>query len=83
MRNAHFNCSNIYVEKIRCAPDGRPGGTSGALNIILSDVRARLRPKAAAWARPGGAHGLGEGQAEPKPSRRAGPRLGLGLGRGF
>jgi hypothetical protein len=50
---------------------------------LASDVRARLRPKAAAWARPGGAHGLGEGQAEPKPSRRARPRLGLGLGRGF
>jgi hypothetical protein len=49
--------------------------------VTFSDVRARL--KAAAWARPGGAHGLGQGQAEPKLSRGAGPRLGLGLGRGF
>ena len=48
-----------------------------------SDVWAQLRPKAMAWAQPGGAHGLGDGQAEPKLSRRALPWLGPGLGHGF
>jgi hypothetical protein len=40
----------------------------------ISDVRARLSLKAAAWARLGGAHGSRYGQAEPRPSWRA--RLG-------
>jgi hypothetical protein len=48
-----------------------------------SDVRARLSLKAAAWARPGGAHSSRYVQAELKPSGRAGPRLGQGLGHGF
>jgi hypothetical protein len=37
-----------------------------------SDVQARLSLKAAAWAQPERAHGSWEGQAEPKPSDRAG-----------
>ena len=51
--------------------------------LILSDVQAKLWLKAMALAQPGGAHSFGEGQAEPRLSRRAGPQLGLGLGHGF
>src|ERR1700677_1071528 len=47
------------------------------VSIAASDVRARLSPKAAAWAQPERAHGLSGGQAEPKPSERA--RLGSAL----
>jgi hypothetical protein len=36
-----------------------------------SDVRAWLSLKAVAWAWPERAHGLRDGQAEPKPSGRA------------
>src|ERR1700683_4591231 len=45
-----------------------------SVETTSSDVRARLSPKAAAWAQPERAHGLSGGQAEPKPSERA--RLG-------
>ena len=48
--------------------------------FLASDVQAWLRPKSAAWAQPGGAHSLGDGQAEHKLSRKARSRL---FGEGF
>ena len=48
-------------------------------SVYLSDVWAQLQLKAMALAQPGGAHGLAEGQAEPRLSRRSRPQLGLVL----